>query len=407
MAEPARSHSAGISRSAARAKWAAAGVLVLAIGFLVFWFLQVMAPRPAAEVPELAPLAEFAGIEPASETLALPAEGFVQARAQIALVSEVSGRIVEVAERLVSGARFEADELLVRIDEEPFQADLADAQAAVSRARVELENASRQLERIRALESRNFSARQRLEDAQVNQQRAQSALEQGQANVTRARIRLDDTRIRAPFDSEILSENAAIGRFVNAGEQIASLFATDFAEVRVGLARHQADLLATSHTPEKSGYFDLAGTGAEIVSSVARSPVTYAGVIDRVEPAVDPEARTINLVVRADQAFDSTSDRPPLLLGDLVEVRLKLTGRDDWWRIPATALKQPEKIWRLSPENTLEPLKVEVLFRADEQVVVQSRRLTAGDRLLLTDLEGPVAGMEVRPEGRTGESPSP
>lgn len=376
-------------------KWAVAGLAVIALGALAFWVLQAMAPRPVEERAELAPLAEFATIEPVGDSLALPAEGFVQAQARVAVVSEVSGRITEVAEGLVSGSRFRAGDLLVSIDDEPFRADLAEAEAAVSRAEVELRNADNQLERIRRLEAQNFSARSRLEDAQINRQRAESALEQARASVERARIRLDDTRIAAPFDSEIISEEAAVGRFVSPGEEIARLFATDFGEIRLGISRREATLLAEAGGGARAGRFELAGIPAEVVSG--NGAVTYAGVVDRVEPVIDTRSRTVNLVVRVDDAFAEGAGKPPLLLEDLVEVRLQLVGRKGWWRLPATALKQPGRLWRLADDDTLEPLEVRVLFRADDEAVVESGELRRGDRVLLTDLASPVAGLEVRP----------
>jgi RND family efflux transporter MFP subunit len=375
--------------------WAFAGLAVIALGALAFWLLQVMAPQPGEERAELAPLAEFATIEPVGDSLSLPAQGFVQAPAQVAVVSEVSGRITEAAERLVSGTRFRAGDLLVSIDDEPFRADLAEAEAAVSRAEVELRNADNQLARIRQLEAQNFSARSQLEDAQINRQRAESALEQARASVERARIRLDDTRITAPFDSEIISEDAAVGRFVSPGEEIARLFATDFGEIRLGISRREAALLAEAGSGDRGGRFELARIPTEVVSG--GGAVTYAGVVDRVEPVIDTGSRTVKLVVRVDDAFAEEAGKPPLLLEDLVEVRLQLVGRKEWWRLPATALKQPDRLWRLADDDTLEPLEVRVLFRADDQAVVESAELRQGDRVLLTDLASPVAGLEVRP----------
>ncbi|WP_404363595.1 efflux RND transporter periplasmic adaptor subunit [Marinobacter sp.] len=381
--------------------WGLAGLAVLVLGLLVFWLLQALAPRPEAEPPELAPLAEFAPVEPVGSRLALPVEGFVRARARISLVSEVSGRITQVAEGLVSGGRFREGDLLVQIDREPFEADVADARASVSRAEAELKNARDQLARIRKLETRDFSAEAQLDDAEVNEQRAASALEQARANLANARIRLDDTRIHAPFDSEIIAEEASLGRFVSPGEEIAQLFATDFGEIRVGLSLNEAALVARANG--RAGYSDLVGTAAEVRVSSADTAAAYEGFVAQVEPAVDRQARTVNLVVRVDGAFTPDGDRPRLLLDDLVDVRLELTGRSDWWHIPATALKQPGRVWRLREDQTLEPIDVEVLFRPDDRAVIQTGQLGPEDRLLLTDLASPVAGLEVRPRERDQE----
>lgn len=385
------------TRAGARLKWVLATVIVLTLGAIGYLLLVSLAPQPAQQQPALAPLAEFVPLEPVGETLTLPVQGFVQASDQVALVSEVNGRIAEVADALVSGGRFRAGDWLVRIEDDLFRVDVAQAEAAVARAEAELQNARNQVARLRELESRDFSAQAQLDDAEVNEQRAASALAQARASLERARIRLNDTEIVAPFDSQVITEQASTGDFVSPGRQIATLFATEFGEVTVALSRDEAELLVKAGNGAESANHSAVGTLARILPREGGGQFSYRGVVDRVSPAVDGPTQTIEMVVRVAEAFADDTDRPPLLLGDLVEVHMELTGRGDWWRVPQTALKQPGRLWRLADDQTLRPLEVVVVLRSNNTAVVQSQALTQGDRVLVSDLKAPVDGLKVRP----------
>lgn len=384
----------------ARGKWFLAGVAVLLVGAGVFLLLQTLAPEPTSDPPALVPQAEFAPVEPVNKNLLLPAKGFVRSRARVGVVSEVSGRIEEVAEGLVSGTRFQAGDTLVRIEAERYQAELREAQAAVDQARAELHRARDQVKRFSALEQKNLQSESRLEEAQLTEQQAQSGLDQAEATLIRAQDRLDDTTIKMPFDGQILNENVAVGRFVRPGQEIAQLFATDYGEVVVGLSERQVSLLryrAESGETEAE-LTPLPGVEAEICKTLDGRELQYTGVVDRVEPAVDPGSQTLSAVVRVDKAFAVDRQKPPLLLDELVDVVLLLPGKSHWWRVPATALKD-KRLWRLRSDQTLEAVDMRVLMRTDAGLIVESSELEAGDRVLLTDLKMLATGLKVRPRG--------
>lgn len=398
MNEPAKGNAVNSNDNKTRLRWGLATLVVFILGVVAYVSLVTLAPQASPERSNLAPLAEFISLEPVTESLTLPLKGFVEASDRVALVSEVNGRIAEVAEQLTSGGRFKAGDILVKIEDGRFRADLAEARAAVTTAEAELQNARNQVARIRALETRNLGAEARLEDALVNVQRTKSTLERARANLDRVQIRLNDTRIRAPFDGQVLSENASVGQFVSPGQQIASLFATDFAEITVGLSRREANLLARSDDSSTALLYGLAGLPAWVRPSFGDAGQHYNAVVDRIKPAVDSATQTIEAVVRVSEAFARGDGKPPLLLNDLVEVRLELKAEKNWWRIPSTALKQSSRVWRLNDDQTLKPVYVSVVMRNDQTTVIRSDQLTSDDQLLLTDLKAPVTGMKVRPK---------
>jgi hypothetical protein len=67
----------------------------------------------------------------------------------------------------------------------------------------------------------------------------------------------------------------------------------------------------------------------------------------------------------------------------------------DVFRIPRTALKDGDHVWIAEPGGTLAIRKVDPVWRGGDVVLV-AEGLSEGDRLIVTGLPAPVAGMPVR-----------
>lgn len=361
--------------------------MVLLCGIAGFLALQWLAGGTATRPSPSPPLVDAGLVEVAGDTVPLVAEGFVRAPAAIELVSEVEGRIVRIADGLKSGARFASGTLLVELDNAIYSVALAEARATLQRARSELQQAQNQADRITALANRNLRSEASLEETLVARDRAEAAVEQAEAAVRRAEIRLDDTRIHAPFDALVVEERAALGRYMRPGESVARLAATDHAEIEVGLSPDQATVLAGAPSP--------VGLDARIWPARSENGPGHAAVVDRVQPEIDPASRTLDLVVRVDEGFRAAGDRQPLRLGELARVSIQAPAGPDWWRIPAAALKQSDRLWRLDDQDRLEAVPVDVILRGGDHAIVRSETLAAGDRILLTDLAQPAPGLQV------------
>ena len=70
------------------------------------------------------------------------------------------------------------------------------------------------------------------EGDKLTRRRVQAALDRAQRDLTR-------TKIRAPFDGRVLQREVAIGQSVTPGTALASVYMTDFVEVRLPIAARQ------------------------------------------------------------------------------------------------------------------------------------------------------------------------
>jgi RND family efflux transporter MFP subunit len=380
-----------------RRRWALVAAAVLAAGLAAAAALVLFPDAPGREAAPAAPLARFATVEAPPETVSLRADGEVRAPERIRLVAEVPGRIVRVAEGLESGARLAAGDLVVEIDPATYETAVADARARLASAEAELGRARDQAGRIEALAADDLDSESRLEAARTTRDAAEAAVERARAALREAELRLEDTRLLAPFDATVVEESAAPGRFLAAGESVAELAAVGAAEIEIGLPPAAERTLRTA-----TGAAGARGLGARVRPD---GPGPRRAVVDRIQPEIDPRARTLDLVVRVPGAFDEAADGPPLRLGELVTVAVEVPAADDWWRVPATALKGPARLWRLGDDDRLEPVDVTVLVRQADHALVATDALAAGDRVLLTDLVNPAPGQPVRVEGSDGAAP--
>ena len=195
------------------------------------------------------------------ETVQLTAitHGTVLPRTESELVPEVSGRVIGISPAMVSGGFFRQGDLLLEIDPLDYEVGLEQAKAALASSRSELTNATKAHERQLDLAERQSTSQSQKDDALNRLHFAQASLREARARLSRARRDLERTRITAPYDGRVRSERVDIGQFVNRGAPVASLYATDVAEVRLPL--HDEEL----------AYLDLPLAGTPFEDRQARA----------------------------------------------------------------------------------------------------------------------------------------
>jgi len=81
--------------------------------------------------------------------------------------------------------------------------------------------------------------------------------------------------------------------------------------------------------------------------------------------------------------------------GDYVHAEIQGERLTDVFVIPRTALRDQAPVWLLNPDMTLDIRKVIPVWRDKETVVIQNA-LHSGDRIIVSEIAGPVAGMPLR-----------
>src|SRR5699024_2623126 len=114
------------------------------------------------------------------------------------------------------GARVEAGQLLFVIDPRPFEAAVAQAEAALARDRAALANAQVQYKRLAPLAKQDFVTASELSDAQTAAEQAAAAVAADKAQLKAAKIQLGYTRIKSPIRGRTGAVSLNVGNVADA-----------------------------------------------------------------------------------------------------------------------------------------------------------------------------------------------
>jgi RND family efflux transporter MFP subunit len=393
-------------RPAARWLWRTVVLAILAAGVGGFVALNKWKPRPAVRAPaEQLPLVQAEALEFRSGALAVSGNGLVRPRAEVVLGAEVSGRVTFVSPALVTGGAIARGQVLVRVDDEPFRAALAQAEAELASARAALRLAEQLLERTKELIAKGYLSQQTLDERMAGRDQAAAALERTQALARQRRLDLQRTVVHAPFDGQVLADRVDRGETVQPGKELARVFADGALEIAVSLSDRDMALIADPWRENGKG---RAPPGAEARVRVAHGAGVYQwpARVDRVEAAVDSATRTFNVVVRVDSPGDrgkpvtgEPAVAPPLLVGMYATVEIAGADPGRHALVPRRALRDGDVLWLLGEGGAVSIRPVRVLHESGDRAVVSASDLPEGARVVVSDLKVVTEGMRVREIG--------
>ncbi|WP_420392226.1 efflux RND transporter periplasmic adaptor subunit [Acuticoccus sp.] len=372
--------------------WLVLSLVVLAIGGGIFAFLTFAGeePSPPARAAELVRAAE---VQPA-RTLMLSQTGFVRPRAEVEVAPEVAGRIERVGDGFVLGGRVERGDLLIQLEQERFEADVARARAAVQRAEAALAQAEVDRGRQEELEARDFASEAALQQAIVAVAAAEGDLTAARADLTQAEIALADTVVLAPFDALVTAEAAAVGQLVPSGQSVGTLVAADAVEVLMGLTPGDVDVLGDPSRAVGGRVLVRATDTTTEASAEAQGVLLAQGLVTEIDPRIEEATRTIALVVTVADPFDGEGRR--LRIGELVELGLPISLENrSAVEVPPEAVKGRDLVW-LIEDGVLRRRRVEPLDRLEDRIVLRGVAVGPGDLVMVSDLPAPFDGKRVR-----------
>ena len=364
-------------------------IVVLLGALLITSWLIAQRPVPAQKRPDPPVLLVDAIVaELASVRLKVHAQGSVTPRTETSLTGEVAGQIVEVFPQFVSGGFFKRGDVLVKIDDRTYRAEVKRSQAAVAAAETLITReqglSDYALQDWRRLNPDKEATDLALRKPQLAEARAnlQSAL----ADLERKEGDLERTVVRAPYDGMIRQKLADVGQFVGAGTQLAVIFASDVAEIRLPL-------------PDKDlPFVDLkAQPPVEVTANIGGTDYYWRGKIVRTEGVFDEQSRVLYVVAQVADPYnqDGESWAYPLRIGTFVGANIEGRRADNLVVLPRSALRRDNRVWIIDSNNRLVPKTVSVL-RTDASSVYINSGLEDNELVCLTLLENPLPGTVVR-----------
>ncbi len=368
--------------------------ILLVIGMVIFFvaafigLLQMKRPPAVDPIVDVDPLVDVLELEAGSFKFDVTSQGTVRPLTQTILSAEVSGQIVSVSPKFIAGRVFAAGEVLMRIDQTNYLGALEQATATLKQRQIEFDGA-------RTLRTQGYRAETEFASAEA-------ALATARANLTRAERDLDRTSIRLPYDGMARSRTTDIGQFVNPGQQLGIVFATDYAEVRLPLTDQDLALIELPDASEITESGESASGPLVTLTATQRGRESnWTARIVRGEGVVDERARVTYAVARIRDPYQLQPEDAgikPLPMGTFVQARIDGGVVDNVVRVPRATVRRNNQMLFVGDDNLLEIESVVVLHSDARHSYIDADG-TAGRRIVLTAIESPLNGIRVRPNG--------
>ncbi len=290
---------------------------------------------------------------------AIDAVGSLKSNEEVIVSSEEQGKVTEVL--FQEGARVEKGDVLVKIDDDDLQVQL-------KRYQFQAQTLKENVERQRILFDREAISQQAYDEV-VTQYNMLLA------DIELVDVRIERTKIRAPFSGTIGIRSVSEGSYIQPGTQIAWL--VDYNTLKVEFS-----------IPEK--YIGLRFIGRRVTFTVPGSTRVRTATIYAMEPRVDELTRTIILRARYNNS------RGELRPGMSTVVSIPISGQEQALMVPTEAIVPSIDgmgVWVVK-NNKPELLPVETGLRSAASVEI-TRGIQPGDSVIVTGLMQLRAGSQI------------
>lgn len=348
-------------------------ILILALGYGGWRWLGVPVEEPApVRQPPQKLKTERLELAKVDFPVVLDSQGTVRAHHTTTLSPLVGGTLVKIHPAFEDGAFFKEGEVLAELDPADLRAALVSAESRLAQAEAALAQE----------EARGKQARLNWEDIGYEGEPSPLVLrvpqmKEAQANVSAARANLDQatrnlerSSIRAPFDGRVKTRMVGLGQAVSPTTALGEIFATDFAEVRLPLSPAQLSFVKLpsrdEDTPVEVTLVDALGDPDD------PDVPSWKAHIVRSEGALDESSRELFAIARIDDPFGLVSGNPELRIGQPVRAAVRGVVLKEVFVIPRTALRGVNRIYMIEREGvTIQRAEIAPVFSTADVLVVR------------------------------------
>lgn len=370
--------------------------------------------------------------------------GNVQPAQSWQAVSEVSGAVVFRDPDLETGNMIPAGRVVLKIDPERYEttvaqseADLAALRAELAQLAIEAANTGRiheleqkrltlaqgDLTRTRELVSQGTAPQARLDEQEratlqvervvqelsntlalypAREARLAAQIAKAEAGLARARRDLEMTEIATPFDLRVAEVSVERHQFVGAGQRLVSGDGIARVEIVAQLPIESFPrLLGAAVQGNEPGLDSLKKALDQIetrVTLVSDRSQHWQGRVLRVANALDPQTRSVPVVIAVDAPYADANPPVHLPLVPNMYVEVVLTGPETEPRVavPSAAVHQGRMVYLRDSEGRLALREVEIAWQQEGRAIIASG-VSAGEEVIIDDLVPAIPGMLVEP----------
>ena len=216
--------------------------------------------------------------------------GSVQPERKADLRAEVSAVVLQVLKE--NGDVVKRGDVLVKLDETAIRDSLNSAEASARSSAQALDQAERQVARMKTLRASGMTSAQAMDDAEVRRNNAASEVAAARSRAALARQQLSRTAVRAPFDGVVSERKVSAGDTAQPGKELVKVI--DPTSMRFE-GRVSADRIAAVKVGQPVS-FRINGYANQ----------EFRGIVKRVDPAANEVTRQVEVLV----AFAPNSQQP-------------------------------------------------------------------------------------------------
>lgn len=163
--------------------------------------------------PQAAPMYEAVPVARRTLVVSASASGAIEPILTVDVKSKASGEIIGM--NVQTGDDVKADQLLASIDPRIPRNNLAQAEANLAVAQAQLSNANAQLARSDTLFKAQAITQTEYDQAKLDHANANAAVIRARSDLENSRDRMTDTKLRAPLAGTIIAKNVELGTVIS------------------------------------------------------------------------------------------------------------------------------------------------------------------------------------------------
>ena len=318
--------------------------------------------------------------------------------------ARVEGYLVSV--NFTEGSFVKKGQLLYKIDPQPLEAALAQAQANLETARAGLDKTNNDVNRYKPLAEQKAVSQQELDNALSAQQAAQFQVTAYGAQVDKAKLDLAYTTINSPVDGLIGTTQKKVGALVGRGENTLLNTISQVNPILFRCAIAEAEYLRLARLGAVKDRSSEKNFGVELILADG-TVFNHKGRLDAIERAVDASTGTLT------GQFSFPNPERILRPGQYGKARFVTDFKQDALLVPQLAVQEIQGLYSVmvvKPDATVEQRMVKAGERVGNLWIIDSG-LKPGEKVIVEGLQKVKPGVQVvaktvKPEEETSLAPN-
>lgn len=378
-------------------------IVIIIVAVLATWLIMSNPPKANRGKQKSAPsiVVETLTLKPVDYQVMVESYGTVHPRTQGVLLAQVSGQITYISDQFRDGGFFEKNDILIKLDDRDYQAELKIAQSSLMSARQTLleeqARAGQALEDWKRLGNGDKPNTLVLREPQM--EAAKAKVLSAEAQLEKAELAFERTEIIAPYAGRILKKKVDIGQVITPNSPLADIFAVDYVEIRLPIKNRDLSLLKLPE--EFRGQSPADNTIPVTFTSDLIGSQSWTGRLIRTEGAIDTTSQQLYAVAQINDPYGSTNNlNKPIKIGQYVSATIEGRLLENALIIPSNSIYQGSYVYTVK-DNILKRRDVEISWQNGTDSLIASG-LKVGEELVLTPLGQVSSGTKVS----TGSKPS-